>query len=104
MVRSWSAQYGARSSRLSTFIAADNGSGSVRRSTARGTLYPAMVLRALGDQFVGGGGAGLAEHADRVHRLAPDLVRNAEHGDLEQAGWVARAFSTSTQYRSPRRR
>jgi hypothetical protein len=36
--RSWPSQYGSRSSRLSTFIAPDSGSGSRRSSTDLGTL------------------------------------------------------------------
>jgi len=40
----------------------------------------------VGDQFVGGGGAGLAEHADRVHRLAQTSCGMPKHGDLEHGG------------------
>ncbi len=39
----------------------------------------------------------LVGHDDRVHGLAPLLVGDADHRDLGDAGWVAIAFSTSTE-------
>ena len=93
------AQNGSRSSRLSTLPGPDLGSGSAAGRSAWAPCSrrcPACSAPPARRQRLAV--ASRPHDDDRVHRLAPLVVGDAEHRGLEHRGWRYSTSSTSVEY------